>query len=268
MDATYWNKQDPLQPLYPEIEWSKPETKVHAKSMVIIGGNAHGFMQVAKAYETALQAGIGSVKVLLPETALKSFTLTLPVTVETAAANSSGGFSRKAVPQLLAFAHAADGVLLAGEFGRNSETAITIQELLHAYSGPIIASKDVINYFITDPAEITKRENTILVLNFAQLQKLAQAIAFERPLLFEDNLSTLVENLHLLTTSYPFTIITLHHSTLLVAHKGRVSTTLNKGSDPNELWQLTTASYASVYALQHPTKLFEALTTAIISEGE
>ena len=44
----YWQKQTPEKPLFPDIEWAKPEQKSQAGRLGIIGGNKLGFMGVAE----------------------------------------------------------------------------------------------------------------------------------------------------------------------------------------------------------------------------
>lgn len=266
MDAPYWIKQPQNELAFPEIEWSKPENKSHAGRLVIIGGNTHGFSSVAEAFTLTSQAGIGNVKAILPEAALKQLAGAAPVGLESAASNASGGFSRDSLRQLLSFAVTSDGLLLAGDFGRNSETAITINDLLKKFSGPVIATKDTINYFVTDAESIRDRKETILVLNLAQLQKLTKTIQFDQPILFEAGIATLVASLHTLTTNFPFGIITMHHSHLIVAIGGQVSTTPHTQENLEELWQLQIASKAAVYTLQHPGKVFEALTSSVAKQ--
>jgi len=54
MELAYWQRQTPEQPLFPDIEWNKPEQRSRAGKLGIIGGNKLGFAGVAEAYSTAL----------------------------------------------------------------------------------------------------------------------------------------------------------------------------------------------------------------------
>ena len=56
-----------IAPLFPDVEWSRPEQRTMRGRLGIIGGNKLGFAGVAEAYTTALQAGAGEVRVLLPD---------------------------------------------------------------------------------------------------------------------------------------------------------------------------------------------------------
>ena len=72
MTPTYWQQQTASKPLFPDIEWSKPEQRALAGRLGIIGGNKLGFAAVAEAYSTAHDSGVGEVRVLLPDALLIS----------------------------------------------------------------------------------------------------------------------------------------------------------------------------------------------------
>ena len=67
MNLPYWQRQTPEQPLFPDIEWNKPEQRSRAGKLGIIGGNKLGFAGVAEAYSTALASGVGEARALLPD---------------------------------------------------------------------------------------------------------------------------------------------------------------------------------------------------------
>ncbi len=72
MDTAYWLKQQPDQPLFPDIAWQKPEQKALAGKLLILGGSAHGFAAVAQAYTDAGNAGVGQCRVVLPDALKKT----------------------------------------------------------------------------------------------------------------------------------------------------------------------------------------------------
>ena len=67
MTDDFWLKQTATKPLFPDIEWNKPEQRSRAGRLGIIGGNKLGFAGVAAGYETALTTGVGEVRVVLPD---------------------------------------------------------------------------------------------------------------------------------------------------------------------------------------------------------
>lgn len=262
MDRKYWRKQQPDKPLYEDLLWSRPENKLHAGKLLIIGGNAYGFAAAADAYAEAAKAGIGTARVLLPDSLQKTVGRVFEAG-EYAPSTPSGSFSQKALAEVLDMASWADGVLLAGDLGRNSETAIMLEHLTDKYKDQLTITKDAADYVINAPGPLMVRPNTTLVLSFGQLQKLATGARFTRAFTTDMDLLHLVENLHEFTTRYDITIITRCNSNIVVADKGQISTT--RVPDEPRIWRLKTATHASVWWLQNPGKTFDALTTSLIS---
>ena len=59
MDMKFWKKQEPGKPLFPDVEWNKPERRDQAGKLGIIGGNKLGFLAVAESYQESLKTGVG-----------------------------------------------------------------------------------------------------------------------------------------------------------------------------------------------------------------
>ncbi len=129
MTPEYWHKQPVGKLLFPELEWSRPENKQFAGKLLIVGGNLHGFAAPAEAYAAAAKAGIGTAHVLLPD-AIQKVVGHFIENGEFAASTPSGSFSQKALIELLEWCRWSDGVLFAGDLGRNSETAILVEKFL------------------------------------------------------------------------------------------------------------------------------------------
>jgi NAD(P)H-hydrate repair Nnr-like enzyme with NAD(P)H-hydrate dehydratase domain len=262
MKPSYWHTQDPANPLFPDIEWSKPEQKSLAGSLLIIGGNKLGFAAVATAYESALKAGIGQCRVVLPDVLKKSIDSSTFDCVF-AASNPSGGFSKDAIGELKAYMAWADGVLFIGESGRNAETAIAYEQLL-GIDRHIILTRDALDLVRRQASQWLENPQLCAVATFAQLQKIFQEVHYPKMLLFRMQLAQLVEALHKFTITYPAKIVTLHQGQLIVAHDGEVSTT--PCEDNLVIWRGLVATRAGVYVVQHPAKQFEALTSAVVTK--
>ena len=256
----YWHKQTAGKPLYPDLLWSRPENKQQAGKLLIVGGNAYGFAAAGEAYSQADEAGIGTARALLPNSLQKTVGKVFEAG-EYAPSTPSGSFSQKALAELLAMSAWADATLLAGDFGRNSETAILLEKFTAKYSGPLTLTKDAADYFINAPGPLLARNKTLLVISFAQLQKLATNARFPSALTFEMDFLRLVDALHDLTRSHQASIIVKHLQTIFVAVNGQVSTT--KLADDLDIWRVKTAARAAVWWLQNPTKPFEAFSTAV-----
>ncbi len=260
MDHTYWSRQKPEEPLFPDLLWSRPENKRQAGKLLVVGGNAHGFAAPAIAYTAATKAGIGTSRVLLPDSLQKTVGRVLEAG-EYAPSTPSGSFSRQALSEALAMAGWADGVLLAGDFGRNSETAVLLEQLAEKYAGHLTITQDALDYFTKAPLPLLSRENSLLVASFAQLQKLVVGAHFTSAFTFEMDFLRLVDGLHEFTLKYPAAIITKHLETIFVAVNGQVSST--KLTEDKPTWRVATAATSAAWWLQNPSKPFEALTTAV-----
>jgi NAD(P)H-hydrate repair Nnr-like enzyme with NAD(P)H-hydrate dehydratase domain len=258
---SYWQKQVSTGPLFPDIEWTKPEQRSKAGKLAVIGGNKLGFVAVAESYQTALDMGAGQVRAVLPD-ALKSSVPVAVTDVVFLPTNPSGGFSKEGLGELEAVNHWADVRLLIGDTGKNSETAVLFERLL-TLPGHLVVTRDAADLLRPAAKVLVDRPQTTLVLSFAQLQKLFQAVYYPKILSFSMQLTQLVEALHKFTITYPSTIVTFHNNQLLVAHDGQVSTT--PWEEPMLIWRGTVATRASAYLLWSPGKPFEALTASLFS---
>jgi ADP-dependent NAD(P)H-hydrate dehydratase / NAD(P)H-hydrate epimerase len=259
MSQAYWLNQGE-EPLFPDLLWSRPETKMTAGKLLIVGGHATTFAAPAQAYTEAGRAGIGSVRVLLPSSLQKTVSKVFPE-AEFAPSNPSGGLASSALAELLDHAAWADGVLLSGDIGRNSETVALLESFLGKYSEQVTLTRDIADEFCARPAALVGRSNTLFVIALGQLQKLATNLRWPRAFTSDMSLLTLVEMLHEFTSENNFYIITQHLGNTVVAVNGQVSTT----SAPNaKIWRTSTAAHAATWWLQTPTVPFEALTSSLV----
>lgn len=261
MDSAYWKKQTNSKPLFPDIEWSKPEQRSQAGRLGILGGNKLGFAGVAEAYSVALQAGVGEVRVLLPDVLKKTIPATITDTLF-GATNPSGSLAKDARAELEALAQWSTGVLMIGDAGRNSETAIAYENFLKDYSGPLTITRDAVDLIKNSAQTIVDRPDTLLVVSFAQLQKLFQAVYYPKILTFSMQLAQFVDALHKFTITYPITIQVLHKEHIVIACGGEVVT--SEWDSPMAIWRGHTAARAASYWLWHPAKPLEAVSASLI----
>ncbi len=262
MDLSYWRKQTTTEPLFPDIEWSKPEQRSQAGKLGIIGGNKLGFAGVAEAYSVATSAGVGQVRVLLPDVLKKTIPRAITDTMF-APTNISGSLTKDADAEMATLGAWADGILLIGDAGRSSETAILYEKFLQDYTGQLVITRDAVDLVKNSSQTLVDRPKTLLIVSFAQLQKLFQAVYYPKVLTFSMQLTNLVEALHKFTISYPVSIAVLHRETFIVAHDGKVVTT--PWDNPMMIWRGVTAAKAATYWLWSPSKPLEATSTAIVS---
>ena len=262
MNFDYWQKQTADDPLYPDLEWSKPEQRSLSGRLGIVGGNKLGFAGVAEAYSTALKTGAGEVRVLLPDVLKKTIPAAM-TDAHFAATNPSGSLSKDARIDLLALGSWSNQILLIGDAGRSSETAILYEEFLLDYKGPLTVTRDAIDLIKNSSRTLVERPDTLLIASFAQLQKLFQAVYYPKVLTFSMQLTNLVEALHKFTITYPITIAVLHRDTFIVASDGQVVTT--PWEDPMLIWRGAVASKAATYWLWNPSKPLAATAAAAVS---
>jgi len=262
MDYSYWQKQSLGTPLFPDIEWNKPEQKGLAGRLGIIGGNKLGFAGVAESYQAAVSAGVGNVRVLLPDDLRKAIPKVITDTVF-AATNPSGSLAKEAIAEMSALGVWAQSILLVGDAGRSSETAILYENFIRDYKGQLIITRDAVDLVKNTPQVLAERPDTLLVVSFAQLQKLFQALYYPKVLTFSMQLTNIVEALHKFTITYPVSIAVLHKDMLLVASDGRVTST--PWENPMAIWRGQTATKAAAYWLWSPNKTIEAVTASFVS---
>ena len=257
MKTSYWKKQKEI-PLYPDIVWSRPETKSGAGKLAIIGGNAHAFGSPGIAWNTANESGVGVVRVLLPDAVKKTVKYVLP-DADYAPSNPSGSFSKKSFGEFLEIAQWSDATLLAGDFGRNSETAVLLENFVQKYSGLLTVTHDAADYFKATPRLLITRPNTLLVVSIAQLQKIFINTPVITPITYSMTELQLAEALHNFSEKYPVTIVVKHNDTVFVAQNGSVVSQ----DIEDTIWRVKVSSKATVFWLQNPNKVLASSISAL-----
>lgn len=263
MHKDYWHKQTADKPLYPDMLWSRPENRLYAGKLLIIGGNAQGFAAAGEAYTAATRAGIGTARMYLPDTLQKALGRDFAAG-EFGPSTPSGSFAQRALAEALAMAHWADGTLLAGDLGRNSETAIMLEKFVDKYGGQLTITRDAAEYCINTPGACVDRPDTMMVISLAQLQKLGIQSRFTTAFTFDMDMLRFVDALHEFTTIHPLAIVVKHLDNIFVAHGGQISSTPVSGTD--RFWRTRTSAACATWWIQNPGKTFEALTTALVAD--
>jgi hypothetical protein len=261
MRPSYWLTQSKDKPLFPELEWSRPENRMQAGKLLVIGGHLHSLAAPAEAYSQAIKSGAGSARVLLPNALQKTVGRVLE-NGEFAPSTPSGSFSQKALVDWLQHSAWADGVLITGDLGRNSETAVLLEKYLSKTPEKLILTKDAVDYISSAPQTALHRPETLLVLSLSQLQRLAIGAKHLKPVTFSMGILQLVEWLHDFTSEYPIYIIVKHLNNILVAANGQVSST--KLEEEMPIWRIRVAAQAAVWWMQNPGRVFEGLCVAVL----
>lgn len=250
-----WQQQSD-KPLFPNMLWSRPETRLGAGKLLIIGGQAQEFIHVAESFAAAEAAGSGTVRVLMPDSTRK-LTQMLP-NVEYAPSNASGSFARAALAGLMEASQWADGVLLAGDLGKNSETNLMLESFITGFHGVLVIADEALTSITLPATDLFKRDDTILVLTFDEFQKFGISLKFETPINSNTAIPVLAKILHNLTTKFPISLAVIRDKTIWTSYKGNVALTQLKAT--KSVSRL--ASQAAVWSIQNPNKIYEAVTTA------
>lgn len=251
--------QQKAEPLFPDLLWSKPENKRQAGKVLVIGGQAGQFTNVANSFQVAEKAGAGHVRALLPDS-LQKFTQHLPG-IEYAPSNQSGSFSRQALADFNEASTWADGVLLAGDFGKNSETTTVLDGYLLRCLSPATITSNSIQSISLPLSQLSKRPLTI-VLDWTIFQKRVSELELATPFLSSDPVEKTSDNLSELSKVSKASFVLVRDKRVWCASQGRVS--LTHASTPID--SLDIATFCTVWAIQQPDKIFEAITTACFEQ--
>lgn len=258
---TYWHKQTVDSPLYPDFEWIKPEQRTKAGKLAIVGGQKLGFIAASEAYETATKEGVGEIKLLLPDVLKKTIP---PSTVGTVfgPTNIAGSLAKEATAELSALGNWADVMLFIGDAGRSSETSIAYEHFIASHEGPVVLTRDAFDILRESSKMLLTRDQTLLVLSFAQLQKLFQLNYYPIVLTFSMQLTQLVEALHKFTITYPVSLAVLHKENLLIAQGGDVVST--HWQNPLAIWRGQTATKMAVHWLWKPSDPLMCFASSVV----
>ncbi len=254
-------KQQRDTPLFPDILWNRPLNKNGAGKLLIVGGNKHRFFAPAQAQFTAEKIGAGIVKTVLPEATRKL--VGAGDSNEFASSNPSGSFSKDALHELLSLANWSDTVLLAGDAGHNSETSMLIEEFLQKYVDKVVMTQDFVDMFVGSPDTLLSRDNTLLVVSFSQLQKIAKHMSEPRAFVYSMSLQSLLEELGDFSRTCNAAFITFHQQNLIVAAQGKTSYMKSL----KEVWRIEQAAKSAVFWMQQPETFFETVTTSLLDES-
>ncbi len=253
-----WLFEQGSELLFPEIEWSRPVTKRGAGKLLIIGGQAQEFSNVATAYMSASQAGAGTIRVIMPSSTEKH-TKMLP-NIEYAPSNPSGSFSRASLASFLEASTWADHVMLAGDLGKNSETTTILDGYLLKCPRPVTITTNALSSIGMPRTQLLQRDIT-LILQTPVLQKIVTEFGLTTPLTSGSNRLQITGILNEITKGAKGSVIyQKSRDDAFVGHNGNVCASSTKHLNDN-----TIASFASVWRMQQPTKPFEALVSSLLA---
>lgn len=256
LDDSFWLKQTE-EALFPEMEWSRPQQKRTAKKLAIIGGHDHGFDAVGRLYQASVQAGIGQIKVVLPNGLKRVVGTALPDAVFAELAPEPKQ-QAEAKAALMAFADWADGVLPV-QTGNNSKTALLLNDLVSSYAGSVVVTDDLAQLMKHDLQSLAQRNSTLFVHSFDGLQHLAASLKSEVGFRHDMGLRPFVLGLRQFGQMLNGPVVAILDQTVAVAAGDMVVTTPRQ-TEPDPIML---AGWCATWWLQQPTKPLEALATAV-----
>jgi hypothetical protein len=135
-----------------------------------------------------------------------------------------------------------------------------LETFVRKHAGPVALSSDAADYFIHPQTTILERPETLLVLNFAQLQKLAAHAHFPTAFTSAMGLVHLTAALQGFAEQHQVHLVIQQADTVVVAADGKISTT-TLAHLPAHTTKI--AAHAAVWWLQNPGQTYKALTTAV-----
>lgn len=246
-------KQDPKEPLFPDLLWSRPENKRSAGKLLIIGGQDGDFMNVSSCYAFAKEAGAGTIKLLMPDS-LREIAGAIEG-VEFAPSTKTGSFAKTALAQFFDLLEWADRVLLAGDLGKNSETTIILDGLLLRGSRPITVSENALDSIGISLAQLVNKPFN-LVVGRKTFQKIGTATGSHTPITSLANYNQMAEIIQNISSKTKASYVISDDEHNWCAYQGDAVSTQTKPIDINAL-----SAYNAVWLMQNPTKILEAIVT-------
>jgi len=246
--------QSPDKPAFPDVVWARPETAHGAGKLLIVGGGGGDLGHVSGIYTKAEQAGAGTIRLLLPES-LRKLTQDLPY-IEYGPATPSGSFGQKALAELQDIARWSDGVSLAGDLGKNSETSLLLEKFVDGYDSLVIFDQLSYQSFASGWGKFLHRPApSVLCMSFDQLRSLAIELGSTIAVTSEMPLKQYEAVLEFVSTQTNAVIVTPHHSSTWVAQNGNLC--------QSKTGEASSATIA-VWAIQQPHKLYEAVVSSLL----
>jgi hypothetical protein len=259
MERDYWQKQNTNKPLFEDIVWSRPVTKKRQGSLVIVGGNVNAIAAPSFAYTEAIKQKIGFVKVLLPDKTAKLLP-PKPQEIVFVPSTQMGSLSAQVLENIKQDIDNTDALLLAGDFAKNSETSVLLEKVSDL-SGFQTYTNDSLDAFIKTPSKLFERANTLIVSDFARMQKFITNLRQAKSLTTNIDLIQMIDFLHDLTKDNKILLLTRLDSIILTSYRGRVVSTKVYRDDVS--WEKL-ATAATVWWLQNPSKPLEAISTSLL----
>ena len=247
-----WQSQKD-EPLFPDVIWSRPETKKGRGKLLIIGGSAGAMSNVASSFTIAQQSGAGTIYLLVPDS-LEKLTKHIPE-IEYAPSNQSGSFARNSLDKFIDMSRNVEGVLFAGDIGKNSETSLMLESFLNKYQGLVFIDSKSLESFTINFEDLLSRGQTVLFTDFSQLQNIGKQLKLEIPFTSDMGRKNFAEALHQISSKFSTILVCEITNNIWVAHGQEIIDADKKSFQSTK---------ATVWGIQQPTKLPEAIVSSFL----
>ena len=221
--TNYWTEQL-AEPLFPDIIWNKPQSKIHGPHLTLIGGYRDHFANISQAYSRLLAIStIINLELSLADS-LKPLIrhLNLACPIYYLPTNKTGNLSLKAFETILEIISAISVIYLAGDLSNNSETILLIEQLIDNLTNIIFINSELLQSLLASDCNYLNKNNIVLFFNPSQLQK--WLINSHFPMAFKStmNLLSWAELLHQISLAYHFYLICTYQNQIFLAHRGQI----------------------------------------------
>jgi len=162
------------QPLFPQVIYNRPVTRMAGGRMLIVGGHSGEFSLPTATHQFAVAAGIGEATAVLPDNLAKL--LGGAPGVAFAASSTSGSLGREALGRILELSEETDAVAIGASLSNNSNTAMLTERLAQEVKRPLIVFDDALTSLRQNIALVTDNPQALVILTMAEVFKLCGAL--------------------------------------------------------------------------------------------
>lgn len=253
--AEYLKQAD--QPLFADILWSRPVLRTGAGRLLLIGGHPGHFSQIQAVYQSALAAGIGECRVVVPDS-LRVLLADAPDSVFVPATNS-GSLGKPALAQILDEAAEADAVAIGADLGNNSETSLLLESLATKFEGRLVVYAEAFESLKHNLGLLANRPQTLILGLMPELFRLGNALKLPLKIEPERELINKIEIIQKLSQAGRADYLLLNRDMITVAQS---QTSVTSAVSSMDFLVPAMVGVAATFWLQNQNKRFEGLTTA------
>ena len=163
------------QPVYPNILYNRPITRMGGGRLLIVGGHATEFSLPTTIHQVAVAAGIGQATAVLPDKVAKLLGGAPGTTF--APSSTSGSLGREALGRILELSEEADALIIGPSLSNNSNTAMLTERLVREVQRPIIIIDDALVALRQDITSVTDNPKALIICTMAEVFKLCGALS-------------------------------------------------------------------------------------------